>query len=294
VEGTPVSPSALIEINVDETGRLTLFTIQGDFPAKDRVKEESFSLTLDEVKPLAKEQLTLIQVPLYEEKRFIPVYGVEEIYITNQQRDVIPCESLVHVGQYVHIFQTLHWQGQTNSFPFKRKEIRFSEDVTPEQAFADQRHPDAFPITKAEQKQCVQGLIPFMGQVYPDESGKWVLKTLHREKGYMVATLIKNEPLNLPFQRKLLVFLDPTTFQAINYMDNQSLLAVFQDFKQAENVVFTQEHAFEKLDGLITLTPVYLFDGESRQYILCGKLDCLYGVDAVSGKVDLLNEYFKR
>lgn len=52
IHGVAVSPSGTIEINFDEEGKLTLFSVNGHFPSKDKVIEEKFSLTLEDVEPL--------------------------------------------------------------------------------------------------------------------------------------------------------------------------------------------------------------------------------------------------
>ncbi|MDQ0340513.1 hypothetical protein J2S00_003328 [Caldalkalibacillus uzonensis] len=284
IDGVAVSPSGSIDMKVDEEGRLILFTVNGHFPAKERVKEETFSLTLTDVEPLAKAQLKLVHFPSNKQKRIIPVYGVEEIYITNDQTATIPFEPVADVRRHVKIDKTLHWQTPINR-PFERTEISLSEDVKPEQAFVLEPHPDTFPITKTEQEQCKQAVEHFMRQVFPKETGEWVLTTLHRDRGYILATLKRSKQDNRLFQSKLFVFLDPTNFQAVNYMDNKTLLEVFQHFEQPQSVTLNKNAAYEKIRAMITLTPVYVFDFEQNQYILCGKVDCQYGVHAVNGEV---------
>ncbi len=34
----------------------------------------------------------------------------------------------------------------------------------------------------------------------------------------------------------------------------------------------------------------YVFDVEQKEYVLCGKLDCQYGVNAATGKVVALSD----
>lgn len=51
-----------------------------------------------------------------------------------------------------------------------------------------------------------------------------------------------------------------------------------------------KDEAFEKIRPHLTLTPVYVYDAEQKQYVLCGKLDCPYAVHAATGERLSLNE----
>ena len=53
------------------------------FQRRSEVAKSEFTLTLEEIEPLVKEQLQLVNFPLDGEKRFVPVYAMEEVYITN-------------------------------------------------------------------------------------------------------------------------------------------------------------------------------------------------------------------
>ena len=57
IDGVAVSPSGFIEVKFDQEGKLTLFAVHGQFPSKEIVKEETYTLSFEKVEHLAKEQL---------------------------------------------------------------------------------------------------------------------------------------------------------------------------------------------------------------------------------------------
>lgn len=290
VDGIAVSPSGSIEVKWDEKGNLTFFSVDGHFPPKEWVKEETYTLSFEKVEQVAKDQLRLIEIPSSEEEKMIPLYGVEEIYLTNDEMTKIPFEFIVDTRDFTPIDQPIEFDQTTLTLPFEEQELSETEEITAEQAFSSEPSPDIQPITKAEQEQCITAVKELLSQEYPDESGNWILKTLHRDTGYIYATLRLNQQENAIFKRKLTVFIDPTSFQAINYIDNQPFLDIFNSYQKPEEVTMKKEAAYEKLKELYELTPYYVYDFEQKNYILCGKIDCAYGVDASSGKVIALED----
>jgi hypothetical protein len=141
-----------------------------------------------------------------------------------------------------------------------------------------------------EKEKCVIAVKNFLRQEFTNDTGKWILKTLHRDKGYIHATLRENHQDNRLFQRKLLVMLDAESFQALNYMDSKPMLEIFDQFQAAEKVTINKEEAYEKIKDFIFLKPYYVYDLEQNQYVLCGKLDCHYGVNAGSGEIVTIDD----
>ena len=119
---------------------------------------------------------------------------------------------------------------------------------------------------------------------------KNVLRSLHRDKGYIHATLKLSGSDDRLLSRKLLVIIDPNTFQAINAMDNRALLEQFDQWPGPGEIKITKHEAYAKLKEWITLQPYYVYNFIEKQYILCGKLDCDYGVNAETGEVIPLRE----
>ena len=68
------------------------------------------------------------------------------------------------------------------------------------------------------------------------------------------------------------------------------MLKTFEDFRPPESVTISKEEALEKLKGYFELTPVFVYNEKQKQYVLCGKLDCHYGVNAATGEVMALDE----
>lgn len=292
IDGVPLSPGGRAELRFDAEGKLTFYSVYGTFPDRSLLEEadDSFILTLEAAEPLAKKQLKLLELPLLEEQRIIPVYGLEEIYIANDGLSVIPFDIHRNTGMSVSLDKLMAWeQPATEQKPFERIELELHETVTLEQAASREPHPDSSPITEEEQAMCIGAAEAALRQIYPQDSGQWVLKSLQRDRGYIQAVLRPGTPSNRVLQRKLLLFLDSRQYTVINYMDNAPLLSMFDDFQREEKVAVSHDEAYDKLKGRLELTPVYVYDPERKKYLLCGKLDCRYGVVGPSGDVVELN-----
>lgn len=289
IDGVDISPSGSIEIKYDQTGKLILFAVHGQFPTKELIRDEKYSLSLDRIEHLKQEQLRLFEFPFFEQKTIEPVYAVEEIYVTNDQMSTIPFEIFADNMSFLKIDETVCWDEPLNR-PFERKEIHWMEDISADQAFSYEPSPDSFPITKIEKEKCVTAVRNLLRQEYPNDTGNWMLKTLHRERGYIRAILKPKNVSDCVFQRKLNIFIDARNFEAINYMDNNLMLAMFDQFQAPDKVKITREEAYDKLKEMFELEPVYVYDFEQKQYVLCGKLDCQYGVKAGNGEVISLDD----
>lgn len=290
IDGIAVSPSGMIQVNFDQDGRLTLFSAHGHFPAKEMVKIEPFTLAFEKIEDIAKEQVKLIESPLMEQQRLISAYAVEEIYVRNDQKATIPFEVIVDVRGYMKIEKTLDWDEPIEDSSFERKEITWHEEVTAEQAFLGEPSPDSLPITEAEQKKCMTEVRDFLRRVYPSDSGVWMLKSLHRDSGYIHAIVRANKQDQRVFQRKINVMIESENLEAVNYMDNQMMLEMFDEFEEPEKVVISKNEAYEKIKEKFELEPYYVYDFDHNQYVLCGKIDCQFAVHASTGKVLPLDE----
>lgn len=69
VDSVTVYPPGYIDIKFNEEGKLTMFSMHGEFPSKKLIKEEKYALSLDRLEDLGKEQLKLIEYPSYEQKK---------------------------------------------------------------------------------------------------------------------------------------------------------------------------------------------------------------------------------
>ncbi|MFA9466221.1 MAG: hypothetical protein ACERKN_18295 [Velocimicrobium sp.] len=290
IDGISVSPSGYIQFRLDEDGKLTFFSVIGQFPAKNLVKQDLYVLSLAQVNELAKEQLKLVEFPVMEQKKLVSAYAMEEIYIKNDCSSTLPFNFFVDDKSRLQMDKVIEWEHQIQN-PFHRKEITFDENVvTPEQAFRSEPHPDLQPITEEEIKKCLRAIQKVLSQEYINDSGKWILKSLHRDNGYIHATLKVKEQKERAFKRKMMLFIDSKTYEVLNYMDNKPFLEMYMELKEAEKIKIIKEEAFEKIIDLIELKPCYVYDSEQGYYVLCGKLDCNYAVNACDGEIVKLSE----
>lgn len=284
IDGIEVALADFMELKLDQEGNLIFFSAFASFSSKKVVKQEKYTLSLEQIEPLVKQQIMLIEIPDMMQKKHLPVYAIEEIYIKNDGSSTLPF--LVDAKNYMQINQVIEWNQPQIQAPFHKKKIDFDENVTFEQALLCEPHPDLQPITAEEAKKCIHATQKFLSQVYAHDSGKWELKSLHREHGYIHATLTRKEQKVRVFKRKLILFLDPNTYEVLNFIDSEKLLdEMFAELKEAEEIKVTKEEAFEKLKSSIQLTPYYVYDDQQDKYVLCGKLDCDYAVQANNGEI---------
>ena len=283
-----ISPSDTIEVKIDEHHNLTFFSKLGLFPSKEMIRKEVYTLSLEKLETLAWEQLKLFKFPSSEQK-LIPLYAMEEIYVRNDGISTIPNEVTKEIRK-VHIDKPIFWDEPIHK-PFKRKEIRLDWDVTIDQALSNEPSPDSFPINKVEQEKCIETVTEFLRGEYSTESGNWILKTLERDVGYIHASLRLNQrDNNAVFHRKLTIIIDSQTFQVINYLDNEPLINHLNPFTSSEEMVITKKEAYEKIKDYFTLVPYYVYDYQQQQYMLCGRLDCNYGICASNGEIMSLDD----
>lgn len=286
--GINISPSGHIEIKFDEEGKLIFFSSHGVFPFESLIRKEEFTLTLEKVQEMAANQLKRLEMPSFEKKQSIPIYAIEELFIRNDQLGTYPFEIFAKGHRSLEMDEILSWETPI-SRKFERQEIEFFENLTPEEAFSLAPHPDLEPITEENYKKIIVAVTDFLRTVYQEDSGKWALKTLHRENRNIHVTLRKIESDGIVFKRKLLVIVDKS-LQVINYLDNQPMIDTVKDFEKAGDINVTHEEAFAKIKPHLELTPVYVYDSNLHQYVLCGKLDCHEGVHAGSGEVISLDD----
>ncbi|MGN7479861.1 hypothetical protein ACTHOQ_18750, partial [Solibacillus silvestris] len=289
IDGVAVSPSGNIELKLDKEGRLLLFSVYGQFPSERLVKKEKYLLSLEQIEKLANGQLKLVEFPVIEQKRLIPAFALEEIYIRNNGHSTLPYEFFVDDKFSLQMDKVIEWNDYSQK-PFQAEIISLIENVTPDQAFQCEPHPDLRTISEEEIKKCVSNIKKFLSQEYANDSGKWALKSLYRDKGYIHATLKAKEQKERIFKRKLKLFIDAETYQVLNFMDNKPFLEMYMGLEKTDEIKVVKEEAFEKLKDFIELTPYYVFDREQGCYVLCGKLDCQYAVKASNGEVVELNE----
>lgn len=290
INGIPLSPSGLMELRLDDQGRLTFFSNYGHFLSQKTVKKVKNTLTLDNehVKQIAYEQCKLLDFPSSKEEKWLSIYAIEEIYVAHDKK-TLPFELIADKHSYITIDQVMEWDAPIHE-TFKRHPLKFENNpVTVEQAFSFAPHPDTFPLTKHEQKKTTRVVLDFLRMEFPQDTGKWTLTSLHRSDRYIIAEL-KQAKDKKAFQKKLKVFIDAASFQAKNYFDRDWILEMYKDYLPPAAKKINKKEAFEKIKTTIELTPVFVYDFEEQHYILCKKIDSSFGVLAHNGELIELDE----
>lgn len=287
-----VSPSGLIKITFDEKKRLTSFCIEGKFPNENKVEIETYTLSLEKLNNKIIDQFELVKFPSYDDKKLQSLYGINEFFVTNDLTKIIPVSLFEDDKPYVNINKIISWETPLTNL-FERKEVMGIKEVSLEKAFTWEPSQDSLPILNFEQEECLESVKIFLRQQYSEDSGKWELNRLYREQGYIYAILRTSRKSELPFQRKITVIIDPNNFEVLNYIDNEVMLQMFEEFQLSDEINMKKEEAYEKLKPYFELIPYYVYDFTKEKYVLCGKVDCQYGVDAYTGEIKLLNELTK-
>ena len=289
VDNVAVYPSGSIRMQFNDEDQLVLFSIDGDFPDETQINWEPFSLTPMITDPIASEQCKLLEVPVEDEEKWLPVYGATTIFVTNDGERQLTFSEVEANHSLVKKDIILEWDKPLKE-PFKPLEIDLSLEVSLEEALANEPHPDTKPLTEQDQVQAVESIGHFLQREFPNDSGQWKLTGIWREHGYIFAEL--KSPLSDPrvIERKMNIIMDREAYQVLNFNDNNVVLDMLKNFSDAEDAVLSPEAAFDKLRGYIDVNPVYVLDKAKGKYILCGKIDCSYGVDAVTGEVISLDE----
>lgn len=289
VDNIAVFPSGSIDIEFNEQGKLSLFSIDGSFPDEEQLSWEPFALTEETIEPISRTQLKLLEIPVEEEEKWRSVYATTTIFVTNDGQNTISYEQVESPKSLTSVDIILEWDASIDE-PFERKDFDLSLEVSPEEAFAKTKNTDRDVLTENDQIQVQSAVLSFLQREYPQASGKWKMTGIWSEKDYIFAELKPAAPSTRVIDRKIRLIIDPTTYEAINYMDNYAILDLFNHFKKADDPKISKEEAFTKLSKHIEVTPVYVYDKTQNRYVLCGKVDCGYGVDSVTGEIILLDE----
>lgn len=282
-----VFPSGSIQLDFNEEGKLSLFSIHGVFPEDTKINWEPFALTSVQTKPIVKRAMELIEVPLEEEEKWLPVYTISSFFISNDGKRILSDDELVTDKTYIPVNQLLEWEtAEKHDFP--TEEIDVSTTTTIEAALdpgneADQK------ITDKEKQKAVTQANRYLQSIVPSESGIWKVASLHREEDYIFATLRRTDEKRRALKRKVTIVLDGTSLRPINHIDNEPLLQMYASLTDATEVSVALDEAFTTLHDYIEVTPVYVYNKQTEQYNLFGKVDCNYVVDATTGQVHQLD-----
>ena len=287
IDGFSLSPDTMIEVKFDDEGRLLYFVSYGEGFSKDDINKDIFSLTLEEIEPIVKQQLQLVKLPSEENQKFVSVYAIDEVYVSVADKKVIPY--FVHERSEVKIGEKVVWDKPSSS-ELNREEIFLHSEVSAEEAFGDLADNAPMRLTKDELAQSLLLAKDVLSTVFPNDSGKWEVEAIGREERFIQVKCGLLEKDFIGFKRKFIVFIEPTTFKLLNFMDNVELFSVFNSFEPAEKEIISHAEAYEKMMPYITLDPTYVYDPELQKYVLCGFIDAIEAVDAVTGEIISLRD----
>lgn len=291
IDNVPVYPAGSIQVQFNEKDQLVLFSIDGDFPNETQINWEPFSLTPDITEPIAKSQCKLLEIPVENEEKWMPVYGATTIFVTNSGNRLLSYDDVETDSSFVKKDIIMEWDMDTvDSKPFRPEDIDLSLEVSEQEALANKAHPDSKPLSTNDVDKSVDESRNFLQYVFPEDSGQWVLTGVHRKNGSILVTLKPMQPDNRVIGRKITLIITSESHRAINFIDNSVILDMLNNFQEAEKVTVTRDEAFNKLGKHIEVTPVYVYDKEQKRYVLCGKIDSSYGVNAISGEVISLDD----
>jgi hypothetical protein len=74
-------------------------------------------------------------------------------------------------------------------------------------------------------------------------------------------------------------------------MDNKDFIEFDDQSQETESLNIDLENAFKRIKSTIDLKPVYVYDFEQKNYVLCGRVDSDYVLNAITinGEVLELN-----
>ncbi|GEM_PF-5848337 len=282
--GFPVSTESQMQVDWDTAGRLltAVLPIRGssDF------EQAGFGLTLEAVEPLVRQQLSLIRLPIEDEERFADYYAIDEVHIA-QDGTVLPYFTEEQGAKFPGTL--LLWNAPSYE-QFERQPVEpFRAHVSADEAF---NIVNAAPsvLDDAALTKVTESAIRFLSAEAPEESGEWELYRVFRQPGIIEAVCRKIGEVSGPLRRKLILLLDPDTFDVLNFMDSNNMAQLFDGFTQPRIAAVTQEEAFDEMVPFITMDPVYVFNQENSKYMLCGLLDSDQCVDAVTGELKNLTD----
>ncbi|MCM3758197.1 hypothetical protein M3197_12050 [Sporosarcina aquimarina] len=280
----PVQTDGFLELEWDESGRIIHCMLP--LLASNDFDEVFFSMTLEAIEPLVRQQLTAIRLPIEDEERFADYYAIDEVFIA-QDGTVLPYFSEEQSAYFPRI--VLRWES-VSTYQYERIRIQpFSCELSSEEAFSILSNPGNV-LSDDAVKHCLQSATKFLSSQIPEESGEWEAYRIMQQPGNIEVVCRKLGEIAGPLRRKLLIMLNKDTYEVMNFMDSSEMAQLFEGFTQPRVETVSQEEAFEKMVTYITLEPKYVYHQYAGTYKLCGLLDSEECIDAVTGELKQLNE----
>ncbi|WP_026907861.1 hypothetical protein [Paucisalibacillus globulus] len=284
VDNIDVAPTGNIELAFNADNQLTLFSIDGIFPTEDEVEWEPFSLTKEDVLDEIKGQLTLVDIPLEEQEKWLTIWQFNQIFIRNDKSEVILPETIYNMNNFRVLDVNLTWES-ANNHAFTPEKISLSTEISYEDAM---KRVTVSPLSEEDVQHCLNETKEFLRNIYSNDSGKWTVTGMYPEKEYIFVEL--SSDFFKAFRRKLKVIIRRESYKVVNYWDNKLILDMFQSFEESEEAQINKDDAFEKIKKYIDVTPVYVKDESSNCYRLCGRIDCDVVINGVTGEIIAIND----
>lgn len=281
VDGISLSPGFHLNVEIGKDGQLMVFSTYGELPDLSLIEKQAFNLTLEEIEPIVKEHLTVINFPSEADERFVPVYAIDEVYVTADGKRCIPFNVDERMTEVDYIME---WDEPLEG-KIERRFIDAGEEVSVDEAFNEETRSIGKELTAEELDTCVKLVRDGLRMEYPEDSGKWRLQELRIAYNQIEAFCYTASANQEIFRPKLVTLIDRETMTVTNMIDNTAMFAMFDSFTPAPDTKIGHEEAFEKMVPYITLDPVYVYDKTQQKYVLCGLLDSDMAVDAVTGDV---------
>lgn len=280
----PIHTNGFLEMEWDSQGRILMCNLP--LIVSDEFEEGPFTMPLESIEPLVRQQLTPIRLPIEDEARFADYYAIDEVFIA-QDGTILPYYTEEQSARFPKA--VVHWTSASQRDFEKQAILPFGPELTAEEAFNVLTQPFSG-VTDEVQQRCIQSATSFLSSALPNEAGKWVVYRIMQQPGMIEVVCRKIGEIAGPLRRKILIMLNKDTYEVMNFLDSSEMAQLFEGFTQPRIETISQEDAFEKMVSYITLDPKYVYHQPSGTYRLCGLLDSEEAVDAVTGDLKQLND----
>lgn len=281
LNGYAVHPQAMIEVQFNTDGKLTGFLMSNMEILRQSIKDETFHLTIDQLTPIIEQQLMFYHYPDEEMNRFKSIYTIDPLFLSNDE--ALPVSEDFINESLITIQQTLTWESPLPN-TIERQPIDGIAYVTAEEAFHAAAELKKVKVSIESIEQIKKIATDVLRMIHPTESDEWQLEKIEADVQFLHLTCTKIAENDSLYNRKFIILVDKYDLQVLNYIDNQEILAIFEDFSPANGPFISHEQALQKILPLVSLTPTYLYNVNAGRYELCGMLHTNEYVDATTGE----------
>ncbi|WP_312193967.1 hypothetical protein [Exiguobacterium sp.] len=284
-EGIRLSPGCFIHLTLTENGQLDELFLYGPHPSDHHVNQEPFALTLEDIDSLAKQQIKWFS---YTKPGHQYAHTVVETFVTQEGSILVP--SKLDFTSSLDRNDILTWANSSTSI-LKRHPFQSVASVTAEDVIMQTEHPDFHPISQETVNACRNAIQKIVQNVYPSESGQWMIRHIYRQHPYLAVKLSRAHPTSyVDQQRRVTILLDEKTLDWISLTDDQELHTALASVTPPELEDHQQDIIFNALRPYLLLTPRYVFAASKGQYVLCGLLDSNLAYLSATNEVVLMRD----